>query len=181
VVWQIFVFLFAAPIAWVAIRGYDWVSGGNWLHGNPPKITTPDEAADVYCKQTRETYEQLRWFDQLLGIATTPFKQFGIRGWTDYHMHACATGTVFHAAKSTDGLYTADIQAARGNFIVQEHVSSCEAELGFIRAEIFPRVTFRLKHLPKVGNTVRICGGLFWDADGFLEIHPGVGEVTILS
>lgn len=47
-------------------------------------------------------------------------------------------------------------------------------ELGrrYLRAELFPEAKGDLDKVPQVGSRVTIVGGLWWDGDGHLEIHP---------
>ena len=94
-----------------------------------------------------------------------------------------ARGTVIHNAYSTDGLETIDIKLL--SLIAFDNESytgtpKCSwPEIDgekYIRAEVFPQVlVFYLGAEPQVGNTVLVKGRLYWDRDGFLEIHPQHG------
>lgn len=42
----------------------------------------------------------------------------------------------------------------------------------YLRAELFPEAKGDLEKIPRVGSRVTIVGGLWWDGDGHLEIHP---------
>jgi hypothetical protein len=97
-------------------------------------------------------------------------KWMGIQGWRDYHLSANVSGTVIHAAGSTDGLYTIDLQ------IEQLHVGVQAVSLPkyptFIRIEVFPSKRNGAPLPVHAGEVMCISGMLMWDADGFLEIHP---------
>lgn len=149
------------------------IFGRDWLNGDPPSINTPEEAK-AHLTDNPGTYKKLNDLAKYSGWFTTPFfKESGVMGWTNYNLRACATGRVLHTASSTDGFYTVDLEidkSAGGKF----EVSGTNGISGkrYIRVEILPEVIGDDKHLPQEGETVQICGGLFWDADGFLEIHP---------
>jgi len=110
-----------------------------------------------------------------------------ICGWTDYHMVACASGRVQQAALSADGIYTVDIEmdAEGGSFTVENGAGQFEDGIdkpNYMRAEIFANVVAATHDLPRTNERVTICGALFWDGDGFLEIHPRRAEdITILQ
>jgi hypothetical protein len=175
----------------LSVPGVKAVVGGilNFLCGNtkPPNITNSREAKAQLAKQLRDKngnspYETLSGFDEWIAWFTTPvFKENGICGWTDYHLVACASGQVEHAALSQDGIYTVDILiiALSGSFTVNG--SNGIEKPNYMRAEIFSDVVAATVTLPKVGDQVDICGELFWDGDGFLEIHPRSGaDIQIL-
>lgn len=42
----------------------------------------------------------------------------------------------------------------------------------YLRAELFPEAKGDLDKIPRIGSRVTIVGGLWWDGDGHLEIHP---------
>jgi hypothetical protein len=112
----------------------------------------------------------LTFLQRATGVLTTYCgKMWGIQGWRNYHIQAQVTGIVTHAAGSTDGLYTIDVRITDLTLNHKEVSISCPS---FIRIEVFPLVRFGapLPHYP--GDVVCIAGGLYWDADGFLEIHP---------
>ena len=161
----------------------------NALCGNkkPPRITTPREAKDQLARQLRDNggqspYKKLSGFDKWIAWLTTPvFKENGICGWTDYHLVACASGRVQQAALSADGIYTVDIEldSDGGSFTVENGVGQFEDGIdkpNYMRAEILANVVAATHDLPREKERVAICGALFWDGDGFLEIHPRRAE-----
>lgn len=161
----------------------------NALCGNkkPPRITTPHEAKDQLTKQLRDNggqspYKKLSGFDKWIAWLTTPvFKENGICGWTDYHLVACASGRVQQAVLSADGIYTVDIEldSDGGSFTVENGVGQFEDGIdkpNYMRAEILANVVAATHDLPREKERVTICGALFWDGDGFLEIHPRRAE-----
>lgn len=103
----------------------------------------------------------------------------GIQGWRNYRLPADVTGTVVHAAGSTDGFYTVDL-AIEKLTVDSKPVEPLRSN--FIRIEVLP---FRRKSPPLPvcrGEEVRVSGQLMWDADGFLEIHPKhSNEIVILN
>jgi hypothetical protein len=108
--------ILVAPITFVGR-----IFGRDWLNGDPPNINTPQEAK-AHLTDDPGTYEQLSNLDKYSGWLTTPlFKESGIRGWTNYNLRACVTGMVLHVVRSTDGLYTVDLEidkSAGGKFEV---------------------------------------------------------------
>ncbi len=155
-----------------------------------PLIDNPDEAKRQLDRQSENgsPYDHLSLGDREIAWLTTPvFKENGISGWTSYPFRACATGSVVQAALNSDGLYTVDIEitADDDSFGVQP-LSGGELQDGirkpnYIRAEVFPKVVLSTHPLPVTGSRVMICGNLYWDADGFLEIHPAASsDITIL-
>jgi len=84
--------------------------GKDLLNGDPPSINAPEEAK-ANLTSDPGTYKRLSDAAKFWGFVSTPlFKESGIRGWTNYDLRACATGTVLHTASSTDGFYTVDLE-----------------------------------------------------------------------
>ena len=137
------------------------------LGARPPKLVSPQSAADHL---RRKPNFRIPWIHRyLVSLFTTPFKDVGIVGWTDYCVEACAVGAVVHADRSADGFYTVDL--ALDSFAVQGQGTEL-AKPRFIRAELRGRARKQAKLIPRRGENARICGELMWDHDGFLEIHP---------
>lgn len=84
-------------------------------------------------------------------------------------MDGQVNGTVVHAAGSDDGFYTIDIAISS---LSVGGIDAPRARGRFIRVETLPwvRPGAPLPLAPR--DSVCILGGLWWDADGFLEIHP---------
>jgi hypothetical protein len=124
--------------------------------------------ADVRCCLSCKQDKHVGTFSAAVGFLTTPFKNLGIAGWTDYHLTAAAIGSVVEARLSTDEFYTVDLKLESlrvGN-------SSLDNVRGkFMRLEIY-RPSPSL--LADIGQRKRLfaSGKLVWDGDGHLEIHP---------
>ncbi|HEV2711395.1 MAG TPA: hypothetical protein VGU67_14355 [Edaphobacter sp.] len=101
---------------------------------------------------------------------TTYFgKMLGIQGWHYYQMDAKVSGRVTHAAGSDDGFYTIDIEIDELR-VDGKYANNTTGK--FIRVETLPWVRRGAPFPLKSQDSVCIFGGLWWDADGFLEIHP---------
>jgi len=137
------------------------------LGARSPKLVSPQAAADYL---RRKPNFRIPWIHRyLVSLFTTPFKEVGIVGWTDYCVEACAVGAVVHADRSVDGFYTVDL--ALDSFAVQGQ-STEFAKPRFIRAETRGPARKQAAQVLRRGGDARICGELKWDHDGFLEIHP---------
>jgi len=111
----------------------------------------------------------LKWVARISGFLTTyTGKILGIQGWRNYHLPAKVSGTVVHAAGSSDGLYTIDLEIYD---LTLANQSVPLLHSSFIRVEAFPWVRFGAP-LPREGDGACVSGKLMWDGDGFLEIHP---------
>ena len=120
--------------------------------------------------------------DRFFGWFSTPFKEAGVRGWTDYQLRACVTGVVYHSVESTDMEQTIDIEFDGEKSLTVDGVDGI-TKPSYIRVELFPGVAKDMPSatIPSVGRRVKICGKLMWDADGSLEIHPQKSsDVSIL-
>jgi hypothetical protein len=113
---------------------------------------------------------KLNFLAHSTGILTTYLgKMLGIQGWRNYRMDARVSGSVTHASGSDDGFYTIDIEIDALNV---NGASELGAKGRFIRVETLPWVRPGAPLPVKSQESVCIFGGLWWDADGFLEIHP---------
>lgn len=128
--------------------------------------------------------EELTWYDKLFGAVFAPAKETGFsNAWDQYDFWMEARGTVIHDAYSTDGLETIDISLlSLASFDDESYSGATKCSWAefhaqkYIRVEVFPQVlVFYSGARPQVGNTVLIKGRLYWDRDGFLEIHPQHG------
>jgi hypothetical protein len=139
-----------------------------WAHcRHPPEI---HDAADVGAELRSTSNPKLNFLAHSTGILTTYLgKMLGIQGWHNYHMDARVSGNVTHASGSDDGFYTIDI--AIDGFVVDGQPAT-KAKGRFIRVEMLPWVRPGAPLPVGSGDPVCILGGLWWDADGFLEIHP---------
>jgi hypothetical protein len=139
----------------------------NPVGARAPKLASPQDAAD----HLRQKINFKPWwtYRNTLAIIFTPLKHAGFRGWTDYCSVACALGEVRHAVGGIDGMYTVDL--ALSAFRVNEEETHLSNQR-FIRVELFLALKKHMRVLPHEGDSVRICGKLMWDTDGFLEIHP---------
>lgn len=161
-----------------------------------PEINSCD---DLFRNLRGEVNEELSWGDKFFGFFGTPFKETGLsNSWDEYDYWVIAKGEVIHVAYSTDGLETIDIRLITlAVFDSETKLITAESVLGgskcnwtfttqnpkFIRAEVFPQVLLTYTGArPKVSNKVVVKGRLFWDRDGFLEIHPKYGsDLQIVS
>jgi hypothetical protein len=125
------------------------------------------------------TNPPLTFLQRATGVVTTYCgKIWGIQGWRNYKLQAQVSGTVTHAAGSTDGLYTIDIMIMELT-LNRQKVSILRPS--FIRVEVFPLVRFGAPLPRNPGDDVCIAGGLYWDADGFLEIHPAKSRDVLVG
>jgi hypothetical protein len=136
----------------------------------PPDIN----AAQVVPSHLRSSVNPpLKWVARVSGFVTTyAGKILGVQGWRNYHLPAQVSGTVIHAAGSSDGLYTIDLEID-GLMVANQSVALFHPS--FIRVEVFPWVRFGAL-LPRKGEKACVSGKLMWDGDGFLEIHPGTSS-----
>jgi hypothetical protein len=114
------------------------------------------------------------------GCVTSPFKNIGIFGWTDYGYEAEAVGKVIQARLSTDRFFTVDLmlkQIRVGDALLPE--MGCR----FIRAEVYQGNTPVPKNVRQMSAPiVWIRGKLVWDGDGHVEIHPEhAGDYRLVS
>jgi hypothetical protein len=149
-------------------------------HGRP----TINTCEDLFSNLRSEVNEELSGWDKGLGAITTPAKETGFsNAWDVYDFWMEARGMVIHDAYSTDGLETIDIRLLSLSAFDNESYSGEPKcfwreidDEKYIRAEVFPQVlVFYSGARPQAGNTVLIKGRLYWDRDGFLEIHPQHG------
>jgi hypothetical protein len=84
-------------------------------------------------------------------------------------MDARVSGSVTHASSSDDGFYTIDIEI---DTLSVNGASAPNAKGRFIRVETLPWVRSGAPLPVTSQEPVCILGGLWWDADGFPEIHP---------
>ncbi len=149
----------------------------NHVGARAPNIKTPQDAANALRKKVNFT----PWWiyrNTLAGIFT-PLKHAGFRGWTDYCAEACAVGKVLSGVGGIDAMYTVDL--ALQSFSVNGVETHLNAPR-FARVEFFADTKKDVPRLPRKGDSVRICGKLMWDGDGFLEIHPrDCEDVEILA
>lgn len=116
---------------------------------------------------------------QVTDVGVAPFKDIGIQGWTDYHLHASAYGKVVQHRSSSSGFITVDMRLAS---LTVNGVPVRLAGPRFIRLEIFRG------HVP-VDETIfdsdpliYAGGKLVWDNDGWFEIHPQKdGDVALFQ
>jgi hypothetical protein len=134
---------------------------------HPPAITSAQQMAPALRSMSNPP---LTFLQRATGVVTTYCgKIWGIQGWRNYQIKAQVSGIVTHAAGSTDGLYTIDVRITE---LTLNHQKVSISRPSFIRIEVFPLVRFGAP-LPRYPDEdVCIAGGLYWDADGFLEIHP---------
>lgn len=145
--------------------------------GGPPSLANADE---VYLIVRAQKYDALNWFDEFSAVVTTQFgKCLGINGWRRYQFNVWASGTVYQAATSWDGLRTVDIELDNFN---GHGGNELTPRPRYIRAEVIRHVWRSLNRPPRCGDVVRVSGELHWDGHGFLEIHPAkIGDVTYLK
>ncbi len=182
---------FVFYVVWFPLAIYRCIFLPCPIRHKQPTINTCD---DLFGNLRSTVNDKLTWWDELLGMATTPAKETGLtNAWDEYDLWMEAYGNVVHDAYSTDGLETIDISLnslaaydndsysgeakcpQHGNDV--EHAKWSEMEgRKFIRAEVFPQVlVFYSGPRPQPGNHVVVNGRLYWDRDGFLEIHPQHG------
>jgi hypothetical protein len=133
----------------------------------PPKVQSGKDVPEILRLQANPP---LKLLAKTSGLLTTYAGKFlGIQGWRDYHLSAVVVGTVVHAAGSTDGFYTIDLQ------MEEMSVNTEPVDLrrdSFIRIEVLPFVRKGAPLPVRRLQKIRAEGDLMWDADGFLEIHP---------
>ncbi len=132
-----------------------------------PDIKTPQDAANALRKKVN--FAPWWIYRNTLTAIFTPLKHAGFRGWTDYCAEACAVGRVLSGVGGIDGMYTVDL--ALQSFFVNGTETQLDGPR-FVRVEFFSYAKKNVPRLPGKGDSVRICGKLMWDGDGFLEIHP---------
>jgi hypothetical protein len=148
----------------------------------PPVIRTCDDLL----RSLRSTVnDALSWWERASGMFSTSAKETGLSNtWDEYDFWIDATGTVVHDAYSTDGLETIDIHLLTLDAYDNESYrgeASCswpKIDEKYIRVEVYPSVSvfyYYSGQRPQPGNTVEVKGRLYWDRDGFLEIHPQHG------
>jgi hypothetical protein len=145
-----------------------------------PVINTCDE---LFRNLRTTVNDELTWYDKFLGMVFTSAKETGFsNAWDEYDLWIEARGIVIHDAYSTDGLETIDISLtslAAYDHETHDGEAKCswtEIEGKFIRVEVFPEVlVFYSGPQPQPGNHILVKGRLYWDRDGFLEIHPQHG------
>jgi hypothetical protein len=138
-----------------------------------PELKTPQGAANALPKKA--VFAPWWIYRNTISPLFTALKYVGLRGWTDYCSEACAAGTVVHAVSGIDGFYTVDLS------LTELEVNSQATRLEgprFVRVEMYGRARKETHRLPRKGDSVRICGKLMWDGDGFLEVHPRSAEDT---
>jgi len=135
-------------------------------------------AQDFANALTNTPNEEVSGPSQVAGLLTTPFKNIGVQGWTDFYRQACVSGVVTQAALSTDRFATIDVAVTR--FSVCDVETSVDSNR-FLRIELC--TVCRTDSLPQVGQSIRVCGELMWDwdPDGFLEIHPRTNDVLAVD
>jgi hypothetical protein len=126
------------------------------------------KTADVRCCLSCKQDKHVGTFSAAVAFLTTPFKNLGISGWTDYHLTATAIGSVVEARLSTDEFYTVDLklESLRTGESFLNNVAS-----KFMRLEIYRPSPSLLADI-RQGKRMFATGKLVWDGDGHLEIHP---------
>jgi hypothetical protein len=106
----------------------------------------------------------------ITGFFTTPFKNVGIFGWTDYGFKAEAIGNVVQSRLSSDRFFTVDVALKRLRI---DHTPIPQVYGRFMRAEVYQGNTPVPANIRTLRSPlVSIRGKLVWDGDGHLEIHP---------
>lgn len=111
-----------------------------------------------------------------LDIELDPRDTFGFRVWRNTMLHDPELAGTFMAGNNTTDSTLLD---RRQQLILDrirrgDHGYRRREDLGrrFLRVELFPEAKGNLDQVPRVGSRVTIAGGLWWDGDGHLEIHP---------
>lgn len=138
-----------------------------------PELKTPQDAASALPQKA--VFAPWWIYRNTISPLFTALKHAGLRGWTDYCSEACAAGTVVHAVSGIDGFYTVDL--ALTEFEVNGQATRLEGPR-FVRVEMYGKAKKETHRLPRKSDSVRICGKLMWDGDGFLEVHPRNAEDT---
>lgn len=145
-----------------------------------PTVTNCDQ---LQANLRTSVNDPLSWFDRAAGFLSTPAKETGLsNAWDAYDIWLKAEGEVIHEAESTDGLETIDIKLLAYTAYPSNAYDStpmCQrasVEGKYIRIEVFPQVlNFIHGPRPQPGQRIKVQGRLYWDRDGFLEIHPEHG------
>lgn len=139
----------------------------SWLGVPAPKLASPQ---DVAAHLRRRVNFRLFWHHRMItSYFSTPVKNLGVFGWTDYCTEACGEGKVLQVANSRHGFYTVDMELSE--FTVRGEPTRLDGRR-FVRVEIHGKAKKELLRPPLEGDAASICGKLMWDGDGFLEIHP---------
>lgn len=132
----------------------------------------------LFSQITSQKAEIVSWFDETVGVITTPFKCLGIKGWDPTGCTAKGSGTITReVAWSTDGLYTIDVELQQLTIGGQARSYPLpNGNHGFIRLEVRPfrqAWNYCNAHRLEVGDTLEFAGPVMWDHDKeWLEIHP---------
>jgi hypothetical protein len=149
------------------------------------KVPVINSVQDIINNLRETVNEKLSWFHKVASLFTTPFKETGFsNSWDEYDYWLKANGEIQNIAYSWDGFETIDIklikltvfrsEAALQNADAEE--TSIELTGKYIRIEVRPQVLLACNMPPPlVAQTMIFKGQLFWDRDGFLEIHPKFG------
>ncbi len=159
------------------------------VFGYPSPVLITD--VDIVPFLRKEVNKKLKVLDRGISIVTTPIKEAGLaRGWDEYNLWIVAKGTIVQMVKSSDGLKTIDIRLQSLSIFESEldffdkskHPPVLKFEdIRYIRSEVFPHVRMQYEDTPlKPTDTIRLCGKLKWDKDGFFEIHPTKGGDLII-
>lgn len=135
---------------------------------------TACDPAETIARLSENPQPALTLFDRWIAWLTTPFKFFGISGWTETGCEAEAAGRpVRDAQHSTDGFWTIDVG------LEEFRIGTTPADLvspRFLRVEIEPGtkahdVCAATRVL--AGTGIALGGAVVVDTDGpFLEMHP---------
>jgi len=145
----------------------------SWLGVPAPNLRTPQDVANKL--RRKRNFPLWWWHRHVSSFFSTPAKNVGVFGWTDYCSEACAVGEVLYAAPSRHQFYTVD--KVLKDFSVNGEHPKLEGTR-FVRIEMHGQARQETKLPPRAGDKVRLCGKLMWDGDGFLEIHPRTAEDT---
>jgi hypothetical protein len=132
------------------------------------------DAAGTLATLSREPQPALCALARAFAFLTTPFKRFGISGWTETGCGSEGRGTpVRNAQHSTDGFWTIDVALSVLS------VGGSPADLstpGFLRLEVEPGTAAHAVCAGRPigpGTELEFGGAVVIDEDGpFLEVHP---------
>jgi hypothetical protein len=155
------------------------------------KVPVINSTQDIINNLRETVNEKLTWFNRASSLVTTPFKETGFsNSWDEYDFWVMAKGEVENIAYSWDGFETIDIKiinltAFKSETALQNADEFDERSIAltrkYIRIEVRPQVLLAC-NMPQltVTKTIVIKGQLFWDRDGFLEIHPKFGRDLVV-
>ena len=128
--------------------------------------------------------DELSWLATSTGFIFTSAKETGAGNtWDKYDIWVDTHGIVQQIADSTDGLMTIDFKLSSIHSFDNDSYTPAKCSTKFsqtnqkyLRAEVFPQILLNYTGRKiNIGDSIQVKGRLYWDRDGFLEVHPEKG------